>query len=474
MLDDQLTPAAAPKLVRSLGVLGVLLLTLSVATPASSVFVIIPTMLQVAGTGAVWAMILAGLVCVATAFIYAELSSAYPVAGGEYVMVARTLGPMSGFAMLGVNVFNNLLFPPILGLGIADVLATLVPGLPAIPLALAIIAASTLVAVLQIRINAWVTGLFLVVELVAILVIVWLGLAETVRPFGAFLLDPVMPHAGALVPASLSAIGVATSIAIFALNGYGAAVYFGEEMHEPERLIARTILAALVLTLVFEGLPLVAGLMGAVELPAFLSARSPFMDLAVARGGASLSTWMSIGVVVAIVNAIIACILACSRFFYGTARDGSWGRPVDRWMAQVHPRFGSPWIATMICGGIGMACCFVRLELLVVLSGTGLVAIYAGIALAAIVGRRTGRTDHARYRMPLYPIAPVLTLLALGYVGWTSWLDPEEGRPGLIMTAAQIGLSIAYYQLVLRRRGPWNVHVPTATEHVHDDRPVRL
>ncbi|RZM13072.1 MAG: APC family permease, partial [Sphingomonas sp.] len=231
MLDDQLTPAAAPKLVRSLGVLGVLLLTLSVATPASSVFVIIPTMLQVAGTGAVWAMILAGLVCVATAFIYAELSSAYPVAGGEYVMVACTLGPMSGFAMLGVNVFNNLLFPPILGLGIADVLATLVPGLPAIPVALAIIAASTLIAVLQIRINAWVTGLFLVVELVAILVIVWLGLAETVRPFGAFLLDPVMPHAGALVPASLSAIGVATSIAIFALNGYGAAVYFGEEMH---------------------------------------------------------------------------------------------------------------------------------------------------------------------------------------------------------------------------------------------------
>ncbi|WP_380786642.1 APC family permease [Sphingomonas sp. R86521] len=342
MLDDQLTPAAAPKLVRSLGVVGVLLLTLSVATPASSVFVIVPTMLQVAGTGAVWAMILAALVCVPTAFIYAELSSAYPVAGGEYVMVADTLGPMAGFAMLGVNVFNNLLFPPILGLGIADVLETLVPGLPAIPVALAIIAASTLVAVLQIRINAWVTGLFLLVELVAIGVIVWLGLADSVRPIEDALLHPVMPQAGALVPTSLAAIGVATSIAIFALNGYGAAVYFGEEMHEPERLIARTILAALVLTLLFEGLPLVAGLMGAADLPAFLAARSPFMDLAVEQGGAGLSTWMSIGVVVAIVNAIIACILACSRFFYGTARDGSWGRPVDRWMAQVHLRFGSP------------------------------------------------------------------------------------------------------------------------------------
>ena len=73
MLDEQLTPAPAPPLVRSLGFAGVLFLTLSVATRASSVFVIIPGMLQVAGTGAVWAMVLAGIVCIATAFVYAEL-----------------------------------------------------------------------------------------------------------------------------------------------------------------------------------------------------------------------------------------------------------------------------------------------------------------------------------------------------------------------------------------------------------------
>lgn len=53
MRDDQMTPA--PSLVRSIGVMGVLFLTLSVATPASSVFVIVPGMLQIAGTGAVWA-----------------------------------------------------------------------------------------------------------------------------------------------------------------------------------------------------------------------------------------------------------------------------------------------------------------------------------------------------------------------------------------------------------------------------------
>ena len=113
--------------------MGVLFLTLSVATPASSVFVIIPGMLQVAGTGTIWALILAGIVCVATAFVYAELSSAWPVAGGEYVAVAKTLGPLSGFVMLGVNVFNNLFFPPAAALGISAVLSTVYQGLPTVP-----------------------------------------------------------------------------------------------------------------------------------------------------------------------------------------------------------------------------------------------------------------------------------------------------------------------------------------------------
>lgn len=460
MLDDQLQPQPPTPLVRSLGVTGVLFLTLSVATPASSVFVIVPGMLQVAGTGAVWAMVLAGIVCVATAFVYAELSSAWPVAGGEYVAVAKTLGPLAGFVMLGVNVFNNLFFPPVAGLGISAVLSTIYPGLPEVPVAVSVVAASTLVALLQIRVNAWVTGLFLAGEVLALVAVVALGWADSVRPFGAFLTAPVMPQAGALVPASPAAIGLATSIAIFALNGYGAAVYFGEEMREPSRLIARAILASLVLTLVFEIVPTVAVLMGAPDLYALLAADDPFGLIARMRADGWLADAIAIGVVIAIVNAIIACILACSRFFYGTARDNSWGRPLDMWMTRIHPRFGSPWIGTLIVGGVGVACCFLPLTLLLVLSGTGLVAIYAGIAVAAMVGRRSGATAHARYRMPLYPLAPVITLIALGYVVWTSWLDPAEGRPGLIMTAVQIVGSAAYYWFVLRRRGDWRVHVP--------------
>jgi L-asparagine transporter-like permease len=98
--------------------------------------------------------------------------------------------------------------------------------------------------------------------------------------------------------------------------------------------------------------------------------------------------------------------------------------------------------------------------LLLVLSGAGIAITYLAIALAALVGRRTGATAHAPYRMPLFPLAPLVTIAALAYVFWTSWLDTDTGRPGLIATGAQILASAAYYLLVLRRRGAWVVRDP--------------
>lgn len=465
MQDGGLESETPSGLVRSLGVFGVLFLTLSVATPVSSLFVIVPGMLGVAGSGAVWAMLLATIVCIATAYVYAELASNWPVAGGEYVMVARTLGPMSGFVMLGVNAFNNLLFPPVAGLGLSAVLAVIWPGLPQIPLALAIVIGATLVSLLQIRVNALITGAFLLVELIAAALVIWFGFGHALRDATIFLSAPVMLGAGGhhLVPATAAAIGVATSIAIFALNGYGAAVYFAEEMQDAPRRIARAIFWAMAATVMVEALPILAILVGAPDLVSLFQSDDPFGQVVRRYGGAAAGDWLAIGVAVAIINAVIACILACARFFYGTARDRCWGRPIDQLLTAIHPRFASPWVATLIVGLAGAACCFVPLEQLLVLSGTGLIAIYAGIALAAIAGRLSGQTASAPFRMPLYPLAPLVTLASLGYIVWLNWLDPGEGRTGLLMTGAQILLSAAYYRLVLRPRGTWEVHVPMAS-----------
>ena len=438
---------------RSLGTLGVLFLTLSATTPASSVFVIMPEMLQVAGTGALIAMLLAALVCVATAFVYAELSSAFPVAGGEYVMVGQTLGPLAGFVMLAVNLVNNLLFPAVIGLGLSDVLSGVLPGLPVIPTAVALVILSTFAGILHIRLNAWLTGIFLLVELLALAVIVLLGMADPVRSlFDA----PVL--GGHLAPADPVSIGLATTAAIFAMNGYGLAVYFGEEMLDARARIARVVLLAAGLTIFVELLPLAAVITGAPDLPTLFTHADPFGWFARVRGGDGVADLLALAIALAIANAAIAGILAYARFFYATGRDAIWGKLLDPVVTRIHPRLGSPWLATLLVGAISCVACFLPLRLLLVLSGSGIALTYLGIALAALIGRRSGATAHAAYKMPWFPLAPTVTIAALALVFWASWLDTDVGRPGLIATAAQIVLAALYYLLILRRRGVWSVY----------------
>lgn len=456
-------PRPSLPLARCLGFLAVLFLTLSAATPASSVFVIVPGMLQSAGTGTLWAFLLAASVCLATAYVYAELSSAFPIAGGEYVAVARTLGPLPGFIVLGINVFNNIIFPPVVGLGVSEVLGTVIPGLPQVPTAIAVVTGSTLCAMLNIRVNALVTGIFLLVEVAALAVVVLFGLAHPARAILPMLTHPVMLAGGTLVPTSHSSIGLATTVAIFALNGYGMAVYFGEEMHDAPARIARVILTSFLLAFMLELVPLVAVLAGAPDLKSLFAADDPFGQFVWGAGGGLLSQMVAIGVVIAILNAAIVTVLASARFFWCTGRDRVWGYRFDEFIGTIHPKWQSPWIATLIIGVIGVACCFISLKFLLILNGGGLIVTYAAISLGALAGRRNGSTDHARYKMPLFPIAPLFTLLALVYVVYANWLDPDEGRPGMIATGAQIVAAAAYYLIVLRRRGAWVVRNPVVT-----------
>src|ERR1700761_5564112 len=103
-----LTGTTIRPLTRSMGLLGVLFLVLSGETPASSVFTIVPNVLSQAGSGALISMAVALLIAACMAGIYGELGSAFPLAGGEYAIVGRTLGPLPGFMVMGLNLTNSL------------------------------------------------------------------------------------------------------------------------------------------------------------------------------------------------------------------------------------------------------------------------------------------------------------------------------------------------------------------------------
>jgi amino acid transporter len=441
-------------------VIGALLLTLSAITPASSVFVIVPGVFQQAGTGAFLSMAATAFVSLSVAYVYAELSSAFPIAGGEYSMVGQTLGPAAGFATLALTAIGNMLAPAVLSLGAAVYLSALIPGLDPVVVGISIIVATTLFGILHIRTNAWVTGFFLLLELLALLVLAILGFAHVHQPLSALVTHPLFLSGGTLRSTPMAMIGLSTAISVFAYNGYGAAVYFSEEMHEAPKLVARTIMWALVITVATELIPVTAVLMGAPDIKALLGSDSPFSYFVLTTGGSALNIAVSLGVALAIINAVLATVMQNGRFFFSTGRDGTWHDRINDAFTLTHSRFNSPWVATLASGASAVAMCFLGMKLLLVLTGTGIVVVYAAVCLGALLGRWNGTTAHAQYRMPFFPLAPILGLLALGFVTYASWLDPDSGRPSLIANIVLILASVLYYRFVLVRRRAWVLRGP--------------
>ena len=454
MRDATAPPQVAP-LGRSMRRAGNLLITVSAITPAASVFIMGQEVIHQAGTGAALCFAAAALLGVATAFVYAELSSAFPLTGGEYSMIGRTMGPVWGFMALGLNLMGGGLGQAVTALGLADYLGVVVPGLPALPIALAATVGTTMVTVLNIRLNAKITGGFLLVELAALGVMTWLGLQHPHRGIGEIFAHPVMLSGAALAHTPWAVVGLAAAGAIYAYNGYGGAVYFGEEMYEARLKVAWVVFASLAIAVVAEFVPIAAVLVGAGDLKTVLGSPAPLPAFLLAAGGVLVDKAVSLGVALAIVNAMIAIGLINARQLYCSGRDGVWPGAMNRWMAAVHPRFHSPWIATLVMGVATALCCLMPLELLIMLTGTGLVVVYAGVAIAAIAGRVNGTTAVGHYRMPLYPFWPIASLVALAGVVAADLMDPASGRPSLIANLGVMIASAAYYLVYLRRRGGW-------------------
>ena len=256
---------------------------------------------------------------------------------------------------------------------------------------------------------------------------------------------------GELSRPGLAVLGAATAGAIYAFNGYGAVVFLGEELREAPKRIARVVFLSLALAVVTELAPLAAVLIGVPDLRVLASAAAPIPAAITSLGGPLIARVMSLAVALAIFNAMIAVALMAGRQLYSTGRDGLWPAAANRALARIHPRFASPWVATLVMGAAALVACFADPHVLVLILGNGNVAVYAGLCLAALVGRRSGTTAHGEFRMPLFPVPPLFGLIFLAGVVGFDLIDPA-GRSGLIATVAAITIALIYYYTALRTK----------------------
>ncbi|CAM5270587.1 APC family permease OS=Streptomyces alboniger OX=132473 GN=CP975_12290 PE=4 SV=1 [Streptomyces alboniger] len=455
--DAPPAPVAVPgdpqKLKRSIGVVGGTLLTLSCVTPASTLFVVVPDLFSSLGTATALTIAIGSLLCVGVAFCYSELGTLIPSAGGEYAMVSTMAGRLAGWLVFVLSLLVVMIVPPVIAMGTADYLAPVLDLDPSYAGA-GVMVLATLAGLLDLRANAWITGIFLVLEVIAAGVVAVLGFAHAERGPGS-LVDLSVAGSGPggvdTVTAMLIVSGLA--IALFVTQGFSTAVYLSEELENPRRNVARTVLATLAISSVIILVPVVAITMGAESLTALTE--GDISAMVTAWSSSAVGTFVSLCVALAIVNAGIVMVIQNSRVLFASARDKAWPSPVNKALSKLGAS-GAPWIATLLVGVPGALLCFVDLDTLYGVTGVSVTGMYLLVAVAALLGRRGGHGHRSAWRMPLWPAVPVLLIAVLAYV-----LSQQEvaflGWTGGIVVAATL-----YFVLYLRprRETRWLVSVP--------------
>lgn len=439
---------APSQLRRVLGPLGVMMLSFSALSPVFSVYISGNEVLRMAGSGAAIAFIVGGATAALLALLYAEIGAAFPGAGGIYPSLSALLGRFLTFPYIVLMLPLCLGNISISALGMADYIGVLAPASPHMAVALGAVAVATLIAVLNVRHGALITGVFLAVEAVCVALIIAIALTHPARGLDVLIAHPRVLDRGHMAPTSLATLGLATVLGIWTCGGASWALYFAEEMDDARRKIGRVIAWIGALGAFTIAAPMVLMLLSASDLPRVLSAKTPFAEFLLQRAGRGVTDAVSIAVVAAVFNALVATIMAYSRYLYATARDGIWPQWVCRPLAQLSPRFHTPLVASLVLAVASAAMCFAgERTILVLISGN--VFDYLLISIGLLRGRRRGLTG-ADYKAPAHPLIPVFALGVVAFTVVADLLDPTSGRPSILLLIGLFLGGLAYYHFRLR------------------------
>ncbi|MFJ1606732.1 APC family permease [Streptomyces sp. NPDC088253] len=456
---EQALPDAAPtasgspqKLKRSIGIVGGTLLTLSCVTPASTLFVVVPDLFSSLGTATALTIAIGSLLCIAVAFCYSELGTLIPSAGGEYAMVSTMAGRLAGWLVFVLSLLVVMIVPPVIAMGTADYLAPIVHLNPSMAGA-GVMLLATLAGLLDLRANAWITGVFLVLEVIAAAVVAVLGFTHSQRGLGSLTSMQVAGSGGHTDTVTAMLVVSGLAIALFITQGFSTAVYLSEELEDPRRNVARTVLATLAISTVIILVPVVAITMGASDLSTLTG--GDISSMVTAWSNSAVGTFVSLCVALAIINAGIVMVIQNSRVLFASARDKAWPEPVNQGLSRLG-RFGSPWVATLLVGVPGALLCFVNLDTLYGVTGVSVTAMYLLVAVAALLARRGQHRHTPAWRMPLWPAMPVLLIAVLAYI-----LSQQE-MTYLLWTGGITAVATLYWAFYLRprRETRWLVSIP--------------
>jgi len=349
------------------------------------------------------AWVVGGVVALIGAFCFGELGQRRPRAGGGYVYLRETWGPLPAF-LYGWTLVLVIATGAIAAVAVTFANYTLtLAGLSdrfTVPLAVGTIALLAGINYVGVRPAAITQNIFTILKLAALAALIAAGL---------FLAAPAAAYRP-LPPSTASSFGAALVPILFTYGGWQQTNFIAEEIIEPEKNLPRALVLGVAIVVTVYLLANVAYLR-VLSAAGLAQSTAPAADAMHRVLGATGGKLIAAGIAVSTFGFLNLVILVTPRVLQAMAADGVFFAK----LAELHPVHRTPAAAI-----VALAAC----AALLTLSKTfGQLVdyvtfgdwIFFGLTVAGLFIYRA-REPNAAFKVPGYPWTPALFVLAAAYV----------------------------------------------------------
>jgi amino acid transporter len=352
---------------------------------------------------AVW--LAGGLLALCGALCYAELATAYPDEGGEYIYLSHAYGPWAGF-LFGWS--QLVIIRPgdiaLMSFVFARYAAALYAPLPNMGMfyAAGAVAVLTAINILGVRESKWTQNTLTVVKLVGLLFIVVVG---WLAPGGQ--VQPVPGHP------SFGGLKLAMILVLFTYGGWNEMAYVAAEIRHPQKNIVRSLVLGTVLVTILYLLANGAFL-HALGHGAMAASEAVAVDTVATVLPAGASRAVAVIICISALGAVNGQIFTGARISYALGA----GHKVFKALGKWNPRFGTPVAALMLQGLLALGIILLAGSfidtLLYCAPAVWLFFLATGISLFRLRKKETFLPRP--FKVPAYPWIPTLFCSACAFM----------------------------------------------------------
>lgn len=368
------------------------------------------------------AWLLGGLFSLVGALCYAELATAYPEAGGDYVYLNRAFGSWAGFLFAWSQLW--VVRPGSIGVmafAFAEYANDIWPRAPKdeavyvlLAYALVPIVILTAINILGVREGKWTQNLLTTVKVLGLGAIFLVGLLSTAPA------NPAVPAAVKPQGFHLTSFGLAMVFVLFTYGGWNEMAFVSAEVRNPNKNILRALLLGTVAVAAIYVLVTLAF----VHALGFQGMRSP--TLAADLLQLSLGDWagraISVLICISCLGVINGQIFTGARIYYAMGKD----HRLYSWLGHWSPRLGTPvpslviqtLVTLVLVVGFGLSKS--GFESMVKFTTPAFWSFLVLVGLAVFVLRYREPQVTRPFRTTFYPVTPVLFCLSSAYMVYSS------------------------------------------------------